>query len=157
MLDYKQKEFLAQHLILSSTSPCLSQKILNLTSAKDMWDAVKLDATMKSSLHQVNVLNQLQMMECPLSTDPRTHLAEVEKHFEKMMEHCEYLLVTNSSVVDSTYVSTIISSMPNIYRPTCKETSVCFLTSPLLSYSPPVHMYIPNTFVPSPGTIPKVQ
>jgi hypothetical protein len=27
---------------------------------------------------------------------------------------------------------------------------------PLLSYSPPVHMYISNTFVLYPGTIPKV-
>jgi hypothetical protein len=38
ILDYEQKESLAQHLILSSTSSCLSQKILSLTSAKDMWD-----------------------------------------------------------------------------------------------------------------------
>jgi hypothetical protein len=41
ILDYEQKEFLAQHLILFSTSSHLSQRILSLTSAKDMWDAVK--------------------------------------------------------------------------------------------------------------------
>jgi hypothetical protein len=58
--DYEQKEFLAQHLILSSTPLCLSQKILGLTSAKDMWEAVKLDATTKSSLQQVDILNHLQ-------------------------------------------------------------------------------------------------
>jgi hypothetical protein len=34
----------------------------------------------------------------------------------------------------------------------CEGTSVHFLTSPLLSYSPLVHMYFPHTFVPSPGT-----
>jgi hypothetical protein len=28
---------------------------------------------------------------------------------------------------------------------TCKGTSVCFLTSPILSHSPPVHMYSPSS------------
>jgi len=51
LLEYEQKQYLAQHLILSSTSLCLSQKILNLTTAKQTWDAVKHDATEKSSLH----------------------------------------------------------------------------------------------------------
>jgi hypothetical protein len=36
----------------------------------------------------------------------------------------------------------------------CKGTSVHFLTSPRLSYSPLVHMYSPHTSVPSPGTTP---
>jgi hypothetical protein len=27
----------------------------------------------------------------------------------------------------------------------CKGTSVCFLTSPILSHSPPVHMYSPSS------------
>jgi hypothetical protein len=80
ILDYEQKEFLAQHLILFSTSSHLSRRILSLTSAKDMWDAVKLDATTKSSLHQVNILNQLQIMKCSSSTDAKTHLLEVKKH-----------------------------------------------------------------------------
>jgi len=111
ILEYEQKEFLAQHLILSSTSPHLSQKILNLTSAKEMWDAVKLDATTKSSLHQVDVLNQ----------------------FKKMTERCEYLHVTNSSVSDPTYISIIISSMPEMYRPTIQtvETTMKVTGKPI--------------------------
>jgi hypothetical protein len=43
LMEYEQKEYLAQHLILSSTSPRLSQKILHLSMAQAMWDAVKLD------------------------------------------------------------------------------------------------------------------
>jgi hypothetical protein len=43
-----------------------------------------------------------------------------------------------------------------IVDPNCKGTSVHFLTSPLLPYSPPVHMYSPHfTSVPSPGITPK--
>jgi hypothetical protein len=66
--DFEQKEYLALYFILSSMSPRLSQKLLNLTMAKDMWDAVKHDATMKSSLHQVNILNQLQTVRATLLT-----------------------------------------------------------------------------------------
>jgi hypothetical protein len=29
----------------------------------------------------------------------------------------------------------------------CKGTSICFLTSPILSYSPPVHMYSPSSLL----------
>jgi hypothetical protein len=116
--DFKQKEYLAQYFILSSTSPCLSQKLLNLTTAKDMWNAVKHDATTKSSLHQVNILNQLQTMKCPSSADPKTHLAKVKAHFERITEHHEFLCVTKAPVTDSTYATIIISSMPNTYRPT---------------------------------------
>jgi hypothetical protein len=79
---------------------------------------VKLDAMTKSSLHQVDILNQLQTMKCPLSTDAKTHLLEVKKHFKKMTEHRKYLRVTNTSVTDFTYVSIIILSMPDIYHPT---------------------------------------
>jgi hypothetical protein len=62
IMEYEQKEYLTQHLILSSTSPRLSQKLLQHTTVKAMWDDVKLNATTKSSLHQVDILNRLQTM-----------------------------------------------------------------------------------------------
>jgi hypothetical protein len=86
--------------------------------AKDMWDAVKHDATTKSSLHEVDILNQLQTIKCPSSADPKTHLAEVKAHFKKMTERREFLHVTKAPVTDSTYTTIIISSMPNTYSPT---------------------------------------
>jgi hypothetical protein len=57
-------------------------------------------------------------MKCPSSADPKTHLAEVKAHFEKMTERREFLRVTKAPVSDSTYATIIISSMPNTYRPT---------------------------------------
>jgi hypothetical protein len=94
--------------------------------AKDMWDAVKHDATTKSSLHQVDILNQLQTMKCSSSADPKTHLAKVKAHFEKMTEYHEFLHVTKAPVTDSTYATIIISSMPNTYHPTIQmvETTI---------------------------------
>jgi hypothetical protein len=116
--DFEQKEYLAQYFILSLTSPHLSQKLLNLATAGGMWDAVKHNATTKSSLHLVNILNQLRMMKCALSADPKTHLAEVKAHFKRMTEHHEFLHVTKAPVTNSIYTTIIISSMPNTYHPT---------------------------------------
>lgn len=48
--QYEQRESLTKYLITSSTSPCLSQQILDLATANDMWDTIKQDATTKSAL-----------------------------------------------------------------------------------------------------------
>jgi hypothetical protein len=91
IMEYEQKEYLTQHLILSSISPHLSQKLLQHTTAKVMWDDVKLNGTAKSSLHQIDILNRLQTIKCPSSLDFGTYLSEVKSHFEKMTQLREHL------------------------------------------------------------------
>jgi hypothetical protein len=86
IMEYEQKEYLAQHLILSSTLLHLSQKLLQHITVKAMWDDIKLNATTKSSLHQVNILNRLQPIKCPSSLGSKIHLSEVKSHFEKMTQ-----------------------------------------------------------------------
>ena len=54
IMDYDKWKYLAQHVILSTTSTCLSSKIKNLKTAKEMWDMVKADATTKSTLFLLN-------------------------------------------------------------------------------------------------------
>ena len=46
IMDYDKCEYLAQHIILSTTSTHLGAKIKNLKFMHKMWDAVKADATM---------------------------------------------------------------------------------------------------------------
>ena len=43
IINYDKHEYLAQHIILSTTSTCLSNKIKNLKTLHDMWDVVKVD------------------------------------------------------------------------------------------------------------------
>ena len=50
IVDHDKWEYLAQHIILSTTSTQLGLKIKNLKPAKEMWDMVKADATTKSTL-----------------------------------------------------------------------------------------------------------
>ena len=57
--EYEKREYLAQHVILSTTSTCLGSKIKDLETAKEMWDAVKNDVTMKSTLYLIDAEDQL--------------------------------------------------------------------------------------------------
>ena len=50
MMDFEKCEYLAQHIILSTTSTRLGAAIKDVQTAKEMWDAVKADATTKSTL-----------------------------------------------------------------------------------------------------------
>jgi hypothetical protein len=74
--------------------------------------------------------------------------------FIEVLKRCFCKETSVNSLLLTLHPLMSISSFCTIYA-YCKGTSVHFLTSPLLSYSPLVHMYFPHTFVPSPGTTPK--
>ena len=50
IIEYNKQKYLAQHVILLTTSTCLGSKIKSLKSAKEMWEVVKADVMMKSTL-----------------------------------------------------------------------------------------------------------
>ena len=54
IIDYDKREYLTQHIILSMTSTRLGNKIKNHKTSHDMWDAVKVDTTTKSTLFLLN-------------------------------------------------------------------------------------------------------
>jgi hypothetical protein len=62
IIDFDKQEYLAQHIILSTTSTCLGVKIKNLKSAKELWEKVKEDATTKSTLFLIEAEDQLTNM-----------------------------------------------------------------------------------------------
>ena len=84
IIDYNKREYLAQHIILSTTSTCLGNKIKNLKTSHDMWDAVKADATTKSTLFLLDTEDQLASMKLTENDDPKAHLTEVKQHFRLM-------------------------------------------------------------------------
>ena len=84
IIDYDKREYLAQHVILSTTSTRLSNKIKNLKTSHDMWDAVKVDAMTKSTLFLLNAEDQLASMKLAENDDPKAHLTEVKQHFQLM-------------------------------------------------------------------------
>ena len=49
-----------------------------------MWDAVKEDATTKSTLFLLDVEDQLASMKLAENDDPKVHIMEVKQHFQLM-------------------------------------------------------------------------
>ena len=84
--DHDKKEYLAQHVILSTTSTWLGIKLKSLKTTKEMWDIVKTDATLKSTLYILDTEDQLSSMKLEDNEDPATHLSELKQHFQLMLQ-----------------------------------------------------------------------
>ena len=84
--DYDKREYLAQHVILSTTSTWLGIKLKSLKTAKEMWDVVKTDAMSKSTLYILDAEDQLSSMKLKDNEDPATHLSELKQHFQLMLQ-----------------------------------------------------------------------
>ena len=115
IIDYDKCEYLTQHIILSMTSTHLSNKIKNLKTSHDMWDAVKVDTTTKSTLFLLNVEDQLASMRLTENDDPKVHLTEVKQHFQLMGQRHDNLLKMGSMISDSCYNMIIMSLLPESY------------------------------------------
>ena len=74
-----------------------------MKTAKEMWDAVKSDATTKSTLYLLNVEDQLASMKLTDNEDPKTHLSELKDHFELMIQQHNSLIEMGSVLSDSRY------------------------------------------------------
>jgi len=86
LMEFEKREYFAQHIILSTTSTHLGAKIKDLTSAKEMWEVVRKDATTKSTLYLLDAEDQLASMKLHDDDDPITHLSEIKQHFELMLQ-----------------------------------------------------------------------
>ena len=81
ILEFEKREYLARHILLSTTSTCLRSKIKGLPTAEDMWKVIKDDATSKSTLYLLDAEDQLFSMKLQDNDDPKTHLSELKQHF----------------------------------------------------------------------------
>jgi hypothetical protein len=133
--DFDKKEYLAQHIILSTTSTRLGVKIKDLKSAKEMWELVTLDATTKSTLYILDAEDQLSSMKLADNNDPKIHLSELKQHFQLMMQRQENLLKMGSEVSDTRFNTMIMSSLPESYRPTLQTITASERASALASGS----------------------
>ena len=99
--EYEKREYLVQHVILSTTLTRLRSKIKDLETAKEMWDAVKNDATMKSTLYLIDAEDQLSSMKLADNDDSKVHLAELKQHFQLMLQRRENLIKMGATLLDT--------------------------------------------------------
>jgi hypothetical protein len=106
--DFDQREYMARHVILSTVSPRLASLIKSKTAA-EMWSTVKLDATSKSKMHEVDTKRQLQELRCDEG-------AEVKEHLTALVRLRDELEAMGASVSDSEFTTIILGSLPQSYR-----------------------------------------
>jgi hypothetical protein len=133
--DFEKKHYLAQHIILSTTSTRLSSKIKNMKTAHEMWEAVKADVTTRSTLYLIDAENQLEGMRLSDSSDPKTHLVELKAHFELMMQRHDNLIKMGSMFSDARLCTIIMTSLPPSYRPALQTITAAQKASAITSTS----------------------
>ena len=116
--EFEKREYLAQHIILSTTSTRLGANIKDFDTTKEMWDVVKADATTKSTLYILDAEDQLSSMKLDENDDPKTHLMELKQHFQLMLQRRDNLVKMGSTILDTCFKTIIMSSLPELYRPT---------------------------------------
>ena len=133
IVDYDKQEYLAQHIILSTTSMQLGIKLKSLKTAKEMWDIVKTDAMLKSTLYILDAEDQLSSMKLEDNEGPATHLSELKQHFQLMLQQHENLMKMGS-VISKTRLNTMtMLSLPESYRPTLQTITASEQASTLTS------------------------
>jgi gag-polypeptide of LTR copia-type len=100
IIEFEKREYLARHILMSTTSTCLATKIKVLPIAKEMWNTIKDDATSKSTLYLLDAEDQLSSMKLMDNDDPKTHLNKLKTHFQLMLQRCNNLMKIRSTISD---------------------------------------------------------
>jgi gag-polypeptide of LTR copia-type len=116
IIDFAKREYLARHIILSTTSTWLGTKIKGLTTAEEMWNVVKEDATSKSTVYLLDAEDQLSSMKLA-DNDPKTHLTELKNYFQLMLQCRNNLMKIGLTMSDTRFNIIVMSSLPESYRP----------------------------------------
>jgi uncharacterized protein YjaZ len=106
-----------------------------MKSANEMWDAVKVDATTKSTLYLLDAEDQLASMKLSNSDNSKTHLAELKQHFQLMLQCHDNLIQMGSTLSNSQFNTIIMSSLPESYQPTLQMITTAKWTSTVLETS----------------------
>ena len=117
IIEFKKREYLARHIILSTTLMHLGSKIKTLATVEAMWKVVNSDATSKSTLYLLDAEDQLSSMKLADNDNSKTHLAELRQHFQLMLQCRDNLIKIGSAISDTRFNTIIMSSLPEMYRP----------------------------------------
>ena len=113
--DFKRKEYLAQHILMSTMSMHLSSKLKNLKSLNEMWEVILDNVTTKSMLYLLDAEEQLTSMKLSDNQDHKTHLIELKQHFDLMLHQHKNLIQMGSTISDIRLNTLIMLSLPLSY------------------------------------------
>ena len=115
--EFDEKAYLAQHIILSTISTQLNKKLIGFKSARDMWEAVEVDAKSKSALFVLDPMNQLSSTELQKKKGTQAHPKEMNDHPQVMVPRHENLDEMGSEIPDAKFDTVVIPSPPESWHP----------------------------------------
>ena len=98
-----------------------------------MWDIVKTDAMLKSTLYILDAEDQLSSMKLEDNEGPATHLSELKQHFQLMLQRHENLMKMGSVISETRLNTMTMLSLPESYRPTLQTITASEQASTLTS------------------------
>jgi hypothetical protein len=137
LTEFDKKEYLAQHLILSTTSTRLGVKINGIMSAKEMWEVVGVDARSESTLFVLDAENQLSSMKLRENEGLETHPEEMKEHSQMMVQRHENLVIMGSKTQDARFSTLVTLSPPESCRPTLQTVSAAEAEQALVAHGEP--------------------
>jgi gag-polypeptide of LTR copia-type/Zinc knuckle len=96
--------------IFTMISDSVLIEIRNLTTAKEVWDAVCTRHETKALMIKVDVRRRMYEMKCADESNVRTHL-------ENLMKMHEQLAGMNAALTDDDLVTVVLGLLPKSYRP----------------------------------------
>ena len=88
---------------------------------------------MKSTLFLLDAEDQLTSMKLPDNEDAKTHLSKLNQHFQLMLQCCNNLVQTGSTISDTHFNIIIMLSLLESYRPTLQTITATKRASTLSS------------------------
>src|SRR5271155_1972863 len=131
IVEFEKREYLAKHILLSTTSTRLGSKLKDLPTAESMWKVVNDDATSKSTLYLLDAEDQLSSMKLSDNEDSKTHLTELKYHYQLMQTRRDNLIKIGSTLSEARFNIIIMSSLPDSYRPTLQTITAAERASKL--------------------------
>ena len=106
--EYSKKEYLAQYIIINSISAWLGTSVKEKPNAHKMWETVKADTSMKTQIHQIDMLKTMHQKRCGENDNVRTHLEELVALWNR-------LIGMGATVDEPQFHTIILSSLPESY------------------------------------------
>jgi len=130
--DWKQEETVTMYLLSQHLPDSTAVHLKSLTSAKEHWDKVKTEFSMKSQYAEMDLLTAFSKMCCPCGGDVRTFLGQ-------MCIKREELSVVGVTMGEKEYHSAIIKSIPDeMSKFASRLLTAAHVLSPTTSIDPDV-------------------
>jgi hypothetical protein len=106
--DFRHSDAEVRHFIISTLPDILQIKVINCTSAREMWKIICTDHESKTTCFTLEMKRNLNNQRC-------SDVDDVKQHFAKMLKLHEELAATGTMIEDSEFTSILTNSLPPSY------------------------------------------